>query len=177
MAKAVKKDSFSLDTLPPETVALRVKNVTGQPMVFRGINADDLVLGPFREKIVAAGPWVKNRFLRDALAKFQVVISVADEYDSPKELPNLDDAPVEAQCETAFDRNYAWHALTTDNESETIEMLNELSTLEDGTVNINFMKTRMKKILHCVQWAEPQVQNRKRVLAAIKERLDYIRAL
>lgn len=181
MTKAAKSKGFGLSELDAtpegELKGLRVRNISANALVIAGNGQYDMALGPFEETIVAAQDWRQNRFFREIVAQKKVQLALADVYDSPRQLPNLDAAPENALPEKAFDRSYVRHILITTDENEALEMLREEPVSEGGVIDEKFLKGRMTRILRCVEWAEPQVQNRKKILAAAKEQISKIRAL
>lgn len=160
-----------------ELKGLRVRNISPNAVAVDGKRegAGEIVLAPHEETIVGAQQWRAVRFFREAVTGGKLEIAVADVYDTPRQLPNLDAAP--EPTETIYDKNYAQHILTTNDENEALDMVREQSFNEDTTLNVRFMKTRKHKILKVVEWAEPQLQNRKRVLTAVREELGKIRDL
>ncbi len=160
-----------------ELKGLRVRNVSPNAVAIDGKRegAGEIVLAPHEETIVGAALWRGARFFREAVNAGKLYIDPADVYDTPRQLPNLDAAP--EPTETTYDKNYAWHILSTADEAEALEMVHEQSFNEDGTLNVRFMKGRKQKILKVVAWAEPQMQNRKRILESTREELGKIRDL
>ena len=176
MAKVARFGLKELDAIPESDLkGLRIRNVS-QNIIVMQEGSEGLSLAPFEEQIVDAKKWRVNRPMREKVARGDFLVSVADIYDSPRSVPSMDSAPIDSLPETTYDRNYTRTILIVP-EEEAIDMINDESVMEGGEVNVRFMKGRMLKILRGVEWAEPQVQNRKKVLQAVKEHISQIREM
>lgn len=161
-----------------EGMALRVRNITAQVLVFSSQNGQPaIVLNPQHET-VAPSDWAKNRSLRKAYAAKQIQVEVVEPTYEPRSVPSVDKAPDEARPVQGYDRVYAQNVVLCTNVEEALTWVNvTVRELDTQTVDVRFMKQRFLPILNYVKWAEPQLQNRKEVLTAARKRIDEIRAM
>lgn len=160
---------------------LRVRNVSADRISFdppRGMGGPNLVLAPWVETVVPKEFWQNNVILKKRFEDGTLVGEWVDAYAEPRPLPSVDNAPPDARPEKAKDKHYAWQ-IAMDLDMERAIKHVQAEVIDQGTKQPDkrVLNERMKPILNLVLWLEPQVQNRKPVITAAKERLSEIKAL
>lgn len=182
MAKATKS---SIPEYPGEGNLLCVRNVTAETLGFVAAKfrpLDDFfptefVLNPHQEILLSPG-WEKQGRLQNAVEAGKLRATwVASDY-VPSSVPTPSEAPEDAQPEDPRDRAYAMNIITVTDEKTVLGLVQaRVDDPQTGELDTRFYKTRMLRILKFVRWAEPQVQNRRNILRAVKERIGEIQEM
>lgn len=176
-----------LDAAPPEgKTHLRVRNVANHMLVVpanRYSEGQHIFLVAWEEDILALAAWGKDRYLRQLIEAKQLAVGWATEAELPLKLPNLDSAPddtrsTEDLIHREYDRTYALGICLNPDTKTALEQL-RVDVIDEDTQrrNVRFMRGRMDPILRLVKWLEPQIQNRRPILAAVDKRLADIRVM
>ena len=165
----------------PETDAPRkllIKNTTTQMYIIasRLPGAADVVVGPLAESVLEPA-WLKNLILRRLITSGVLVAEWVTEYYEAKVFPIITDAPEGALPDLDYDREYARQIALLPQEQALASIAVTARQEGTGETDGSFMKTRFMKILKCAEWLEKQVQGRKPVLAALKDRMSVIREM
>lgn len=179
VVRAVKKTPQVLDEPHEGKTRLAVRNISSTvqviPAQLNGVAMPDLVLNLWAEQIVPA-EWVQSGVLRRALMRGNVVGKWVDNlYLSPR-IPMVEEAPAEVLPENFRERAFALDIVTSDT-SNALELIDEKVELTPGRPNVKYLKENFTRVLEWVKWAEPQVQNRARVITAANNRIREIKAL
>ena len=176
-----------MDAPPPDSQThLRVANIAHTMLAVpenRNSEGASIFLVAWEEDILPAKAWTKDRNLRKCVEDGKLAVGWAYETDSPRRLPSLDEAPEECRAingaaHKEFDQTYALSICLQSDLKKSLDDLNVTVISEDTQrVDARFMKERFDPLLRMVKWLEPQIQNRKPVLAAVGKRLSEIRAL
>lgn len=179
-AKKVAAVNFDFDKPPAGASYFRVRNITNQIVAIPAVPASDLdlFLTPHQEVSIPSDQWVRNRNLRNMHRLKHIELKWVDDLFTPRVLPVVTDAPIEFMPDSALDQNFAMQiAIETDLKTTLKNVNYDVQSGDTHETDVSFMKTRMHKILRTAEWLEKQVQNRKPVLDALKDRIAWIRSL
>lgn len=169
-----------LDAVPADTAPrkLLIKNTTTQLYIVasRLPGVADVVVDALAESVLDAA-WLKNPILRRLITSGVIAAEWVSEYHEAKVFPVITDAPEGALPDLDYDREYARQIALLPQEQSLASIAVTARQEGTGETDGSFMKTRFMKILKCAEWLEKQVQGRKPVLAAIKDRMSVIREM
>ncbi len=159
---------------------LRIRNISGYGICLPSADPKriDLVLSPHQEVIDPGEMWANDRYLRAALESGLIEVEWVERTQMPRTLPTTEDVPLDLRPENKFDCNYALQLALTLNVDDVLSNIRvNVKVPETSMTDVSFMKGRMLPILRMALWLEPRLQNRARVIKAIKTRMDEIRVM
>ncbi len=170
----------ALDAAPTNSMprALLLRNASREVPVVKSENltVPDLVLGLQSEAVVPE-EWSRNRGLRRLIGVGDVEALWVDPLYEPKALPRVEDAPVEIVPDQSYEREYARQIALQDEPDALAAIQVTVRLPNTREVDLRYMKETFRRVLELARWLEERTQKRKKVLAAINQRLDEIRSL
>ena len=180
-AGAVKARALAaLDAAPADNRprALLLRNASPEVLIVKSDNSanSDVVLG-LQAEVVVPEEWARNRGLRNLIAVGKVAFAWVDLLHEPRELPRLEDAPMEIVPDQSYEREYA-RQIAFRPEPEAHAAIGVTVRLPNtGETDTRYMKEVFRRVLELAKWLEERIQNRPKVLRALDRRIDEIRAL